>query len=165
MSIDKAVFRRVVGSFPSGVTVITTGGEGKFHGMTASAFTSVSLDPTLVLICVDKSAETFRIIQSAGRFIVNILAADQEHLSRSFSSKDSPASHGLNGIDYRLGELGLPVLDSALAFLECRVTEAYEGGDHEIFIGEVENAGTGDAEDPLIYYRGKYRDLAELPPL
>jgi flavin reductase (DIM6/NTAB) family NADH-FMN oxidoreductase RutF len=163
VSIDKALFRQVAGSFASGVTVITTGSEGSFHGMTASAFTSLSIDPTLVLVCVDKKAETLPALQAAGRFNVNILAADQEHLSRTFASKDSPHAHGLAGIDYKLGELGLPLLDGALAFLECRVTEEIEGGDHVIVIGEVENAGVGEIEDPLLYFRGRYRTARELP--
>ena len=163
MSIDKALFRQVVGSFASGVTVITTGADGKFHGMTASAFTSLSIEPTLVLVCVDKLAETFKAMHAAGRFNVNILAADQEHLSRTFASKDSPHAHGLVGIDYTLGVLGLPVLDGALAYLECRIQEELEGGDHIIFVGEVDNAGVGEIENPLVYFRGRYRTVSELP--
>jgi flavin reductase (DIM6/NTAB) family NADH-FMN oxidoreductase RutF len=163
VSIEKALFRQVVGSFASGVTVITTGHDGKYHGMTASAFTSLSLEPTLILICVDKRAETLPIIQESACFNVNILAADQEHLSRTFASKDSPQAHGLVGIDYEVGELGVPVLAGALAFLECRVAEEIEGGDHIIFIGEVVNGGVGDIEDPLLYFRGRYRTAKELP--
>jgi flavin reductase (DIM6/NTAB) family NADH-FMN oxidoreductase RutF len=163
VSIDKALFRQVAGSFASGVTVITTGSKGQFHGMTASAFTSLSIDPTLVLICVDKRAETYEALSEAGKFNVNILAADQEHLSRTFASKDSPAAHGLSGIDYKLGELGLPVLDGVLAFFECRVAHELDGGDHIIFVGEVDNAGVGEIEDPLLYFRGRYRTVKELP--
>ncbi len=124
MSIDKALFRQVAGSFASGVTVITTGSEGSFHGMTASAFTSLSIDPTLVLVCVDKNARTLGALHESQMFNVNILAADQEFFSRTFSSKDSPHAHGLVGIDYKLGELGLPILDGVLAFFECRVVHA-----------------------------------------
>lgn len=163
MSIDKVLFRQVVGSFASGVTVITTGSEGSFHGMTASAFSSLSLDPTLVLVCVEKTAQTYPVLQSSGRFNVNILALEQEYLSRTFASKDSPHAHGLVGIDYTLGELGLPVLDGALAYLECRMVEQHEGGDHVIFVGEVEAAGIGESADPLLYFRSKYRSLSELP--
>ena len=163
MSIDKVLFRQVAGSFASGVTVITTGSHGSFHGMTASAFTSLSIEPTLVLVCVDKNAQTFDALHAAGRFNVNILAADQEHLSRTFASKDSPHAHGLAGIDYKLGQFGLPLLEGALAFLECRVKEEFEGGDHIIFVGEVENAGVGEVEDPLVYFRGRYRTVRELP--
>ena len=163
MSIDKALFRQVAGSFASGVTVITTGSEGNFHGMTASAFTSLSLEPTLVLVCFDKRAETLEALQAAGRFNVNILAADQEHLSRTFASKDSPAAHGFNGIDYEIGELGLPVLVGSLAYFECLVKEEVDGGDHMIIIGEVENGGIGEIEDPLLYFRGRYRTAKELP--
>jgi flavin reductase (DIM6/NTAB) family NADH-FMN oxidoreductase RutF len=163
VSIDKALFRQVAGSFASGVTVITTGSEGAFHGMTASAFTSLSIDPTLVLICVDRNAVTYGALHEAGKFNVNILAAGQEFLSRTFASKDSPHAHGLVGIDYKLGELGLPVLDGVLAFFECRVTHELDGGDHIIFVGEVDNAGVGEIEDPLLYFRGRYRTVKELP--
>lgn len=163
MSIDKALFRQVAGSFASGVTVITTGSEGSFHGMTASAFTSLSIDPTLVIVCVDKNGRTLSALHESQMFNVNILAADQEFLSRTFSSKDSPHAHGLVGIDYKLGELGLPVLDGVLAFLECRVAHEFDGGDHVIFVGEVDNAGVGDIEDPLLYFRGRYRTVTELP--
>jgi flavin reductase (DIM6/NTAB) family NADH-FMN oxidoreductase RutF len=96
-------------------------------------------------------------------FNVNILAADQEFLSRTFASKDSPHAHGLEGIDYKLGELGLPVLDGVLAFFECRVLQELDGGDHIIFVGEVDNAGVGEIEDPLLYFRGRYRTVQELP--
>jgi flavin reductase (DIM6/NTAB) family NADH-FMN oxidoreductase RutF len=163
VSIDKALFRQVAGSFASGVTVITTGSDGDFHGMTASAFTSLSIDPTLIIVCVDKRAETYQALTAAQKFNVNILAADQEALSNTFASKDSPHAHGLVGIDYKLGELGLPVLDGALAFFECRVQQEVDGGDHIIFIGEVDNAGVGDIEAPLLYFRGRYRTIAELP--
>ena len=163
MSIDRALFRQVAGSFASGVTVITTGDDGEFHGMTASAFTSLSLEPTRVLVCVDKKAETLPALQSSGRFVVNILAADQEQLSRTFASKDSPQAHGLAGIDYELGELGVPVLNGALAYFECALAQEIDGGDHVIVIGEVENAGVGEIEDPLLYFRGRYRTAKELP--
>jgi flavin reductase (DIM6/NTAB) family NADH-FMN oxidoreductase RutF len=163
VSIDRALFRQAAGSFASGVTVITTGGEGNFHGMTASAFTSLSLEPTLVLVCIDKKAETLPVLQAAGRFVINILAADQEHLSRTFASKDSPQAHGLAGIDYRLGDLGVPVLNGALAFFECNLYQEVDGGDHVVIMGEVESAGIGDIEDPLLYFRGRYRTAKELP--
>lgn len=165
MSIDKALFRQVAGSFASGVTVITTGGgEAGFHGMTASAFTSLSLEPPLVLVCIDRKAETLRALQDARRFVINILAADQEHLSRTFASKDSPHAHGLNGIDYTLGEVGLPLLTGSLAYFECNLYQELDGGDHIIAVGEVVTAGVGDLEEPLLYFRGRYRTVKELPP-
>jgi flavin reductase (DIM6/NTAB) family NADH-FMN oxidoreductase RutF len=164
MAVDQALFRQLAGSFATGVTVITTGAEGSYHGMTANSFTSLSLDPTLILICVDKTAETLEVLRAAGRFNVNVLSADQEQLSRVFARKDSPQAHGLEGIDYRLGELGLPILPGSLACLECEVVEQYEGGDHIIFLGEVIHGEIGASELPLLYFRGRYRAVAELPP-
>jgi flavin reductase (DIM6/NTAB) family NADH-FMN oxidoreductase RutF len=161
LSIDPTFFRQVVGSFASGVTVIATGREGAYHGMTASAFTSLSLDPTMVLVCVDRTAETLPFLQAAGAFSVNILTADQEEVSRQFASKSSPQAHGLEGIDFRVGKHGVPVIRGCLAYLECRTVQQYDGGDHVIFIGEVDDAGAEDGE-PLLYFRSRYRGIAPL---
>ncbi len=162
MTVDKMVFRRVIGSFATGVTVITTGSNGNYHGMTASAVCSLSLDPTLLLICVDKSAETLPYLRETGSFVVNVLADGQIGLSNSFASKSSPQAHGLTGVDYHLGKLGVPVLDGVLGHLECRVVESIEGGDHYIFVGEVAEADTVDLGEPLLYWRGAYRALAPM---
>jgi flavin reductase (DIM6/NTAB) family NADH-FMN oxidoreductase RutF len=162
LSIDPALFTQIAGSFASGVTVITTGSQGEFHGMTASAFTSLALDPTLVLVCIDRAAETLPVLQHSGRFNVNILAADQEQLSRQFATKSSPESHGLQGVDYSLGESGLPLLAGALAWFECRTVQQYDGGDHVIVVGEVEAGGVRDDGEPLLYFRRRYRRLAPL---
>jgi flavin reductase (DIM6/NTAB) family NADH-FMN oxidoreductase RutF len=159
LSIDKTLFRQVAGSFATGVTVITTGLEGEFHGMTASAFTSLSLEPTQVLVCIDRTAHTLPVLQACGRFNVNILGEDQEDISRLFASKEAQQGHALDGVDYRLGELGVPLLKGTLGFLECRVVQQYDGGDHVIFVGEVENAALGEAERPLLYYRSRYRRI------
>jgi flavin reductase (DIM6/NTAB) family NADH-FMN oxidoreductase RutF len=160
MSIDKTLFRQVAGSFATGVTVITTGFEGSYHGMTASAFASLSLEPTTILVCIDRSTHTLTILQECGCFNVNILSAAQENLSRIFASKDAPERHGLQGIDFTVSDLGVPLLRDALAYLECRVIQQYDGGDHVIVVGEVENAGTNDGPDPLLYFRSHYRGLA-----
>lgn len=159
MSIDKALFRQVAGCFASGVTVVTTGSEGAFHGMTVSAFTSLSLEPTQVLVCIDRGTETLPALQACGRFNVNILSAGQEEASRLFASKDTPESHRLRPGDFSIGRLGLPLLKDALAYLECRVARQYDGGDHVIVVGEVEHAVAGEASDPLLYYRGVYHRL------
>lgn len=161
MSIDKTLFRQVLGSFASGVTVITTGREGQFHGMTANAFSSLSLEPSLVLVCVDKSAETLGVLQATGHFNVNILAPEQQHLSNSFAKKESPEAHGLHGVEYTLGKLGLPLLKDSLAHLECRVVATHEAGDHVIFVGEVDEADQRPEAEPLLYFRGKYGRVAD----
>ncbi len=153
------LFRRVLGSFGSGVTVVTTGKNGSFRCMTASSFCSLSLDPPLVLFCIDRAARTLPVLIDAGRFNVNILGASQEKLSRLFAARDAP--HGVEGLDHRLGENGLPVFDGVVAHLECRLYASYEGGDHLIIVGEVEAADHADGE-PLAYYRGAYRSLNPL---
>jgi flavin reductase (DIM6/NTAB) family NADH-FMN oxidoreductase RutF len=162
MAIDAALFRQVAGSFASGVTVITTGREGAYHGMTASAFSSLSLEPPLILVCIDRQAETLPILLETGAFNVNILNEDQEHLSRSFAAKDSPEAHGLANVDYEVGEMGLPLLHDTLAFFECRIAEHLDGGDHVILVGEVVNAGAREELEPLMYYRGRYRHFDNL---
>jgi flavin reductase (DIM6/NTAB) family NADH-FMN oxidoreductase RutF len=154
-------FRRVLGHFCSGVTIITTvDKEGRPIGLTASAFTSVSLHPPLVLVCVAHDAQSYPALAEGTRFAVNILDKDQEAISTRFATKTAahPAEK-FEGIGYRMGSLGVPVLKDALAELECTTVHAYPGGDHTIFVGRVDAADCrGDAGlEPLLYYRGKYR--------
>ena len=160
MAVDKALFRSAAGSFGSGVTVITAGFEGSYHGMTASAFTSLSLEPPQVLVCVNRETRALSIIEACGCFCVNVLDAEQEGLSRLFASKDASQRDGLDGIDFVPGELGVPVLDRVLAFFECRVVQEYDGGDHVIVVGEVEHVGAAQEGEPLLYFRGSYRQFS-----
>ena len=157
MILDPDSFRSVLGRFASGVTVITArDAQGHDLGMTASAFCSVSLNPPLVQVCVDRTASMHDAIMTAERFGVSILAADQEALSRRFSQVDS--SHRFDGIGYERGESGVVLLLDALAHLECTVHARHEAGDHTIIVGEVERAEARDAR-PLLYYRGGYAQL------
>ncbi|MDP2701839.1 MAG: flavin reductase family protein [Candidatus Rokubacteria bacterium] len=156
-------FRRVLGHFCSGVTVITTmDPQGRPAGLTASAFTSVSLTPPMVLVCVAHDAHSYQALAAAKRFAVNILAGHHEAVSTRFATK--PAAHPsekFEGVDFRQSALGLPVLKDSLAELECETVHAYPAGDHTIFVGRVEAADAhGDADlEPLLYYRGKYRRI------
>ncbi|MCL6645934.1 MAG: flavin reductase family protein [Dehalococcoidia bacterium] len=160
-AIDAAAFRELMGRFATGVTVITVAEDERYHGMTANAVTSVSLDPILLLVCVDKTTHTHGMLSRSGRFAVNILAADQERVSRLFAQKMDPEVRSLRGERFHLAASGSPVLSEALAYLDCRVTSAYEGGDHTIFVGEVVDGATLRDAPPLIFYRGGYRALAE----
>jgi flavin reductase (DIM6/NTAB) family NADH-FMN oxidoreductase RutF len=154
-------FRLVLGHLPTGVTIITTlDADGRPTGLTASAVTSVSLEPPLILICVSRRAQSYAALAAAGRFAVNILALGQEGLSRRFATS-APGAEKFQGVAYHLGALGMPVLDGALAELECTMAHVYPGGDHMIFVGQVEAGRSSGAEgvEPLLYYRGKYRRL------
>ena len=156
-------FRRVLGHFCSGVTVVTTmDPEGKPAGLTASAFTSVSLNPPLILVCVSHDAHSYPALAAARHFAVNILAGHHESVSTRFATR--PVKHPsekFEGIDFRQSSFGLPVLKDSLAELECEVVHCYPAGDHTIFVGRVEAAeARGDAGlEPLLYYRGKYRRI------
>lgn len=131
--------------------------NGAPRGLTANAVASVSLDPPLVLACVEHGADTHDCIERAGAFAISILGADDEVYARRFA--DYPADRKFNGIAYRAEVTGAPVLDEALAWVDCRLWATYDGGDHTIFVGEVV---AGDAEDgsPLLYFRGGYGRLA-----
>jgi flavin reductase (DIM6/NTAB) family NADH-FMN oxidoreductase RutF len=158
MPIDKTELRRVMGHFPTGVTVVTTFSKtGQLHGLTINSFTSVSLVPPLVLVCVDKSAESYPCFEESKCFTVNFLAADQEDLSRRFATTGGDK---FEGVGYRMGANQAPILTGVLAYLECKVVGAYEGGDHTIYVGEIEQAETREAK-PLLFYRGGYRNLAD----
>jgi flavin reductase (DIM6/NTAB) family NADH-FMN oxidoreductase RutF len=165
MPLDQSLFRQVAGSFASGVTVITTGTDGSYCGMTASAFTSLSLTPPMILVCVDRTSRTGSLMQqnmeSTGRFNVNILAVDQEHVSRAFARSVEGEGDALRGVPYDIGKSGVPILRGSLAHFECRVALKYDGGDHLIFVGEVEDGGVSEHQAPLLHFRGRYRGLAE----
>jgi flavin reductase (DIM6/NTAB) family NADH-FMN oxidoreductase RutF len=153
--IDQTLFRQVLGHFPSGVTVVTTANEGRLAGLTVSSFSSLSLRPPLVLVCIDHRAGSHDAIAAAGKFAVNILAEGQEYLSRRFASDESEK---FTVGTYELSPLGLPLLTGALAQIECSLHSALPGGDHTIFVGEVQAARCRDAR-PLLYYRSGYHTL------
>ena len=154
--ISAAKFRKTVGNFATGVTVITTrDARGNPKGLTANAFASLSLDPPLVVVCVDRGSDTYRALQSVGAvFAVNILAEHQQELSQKFASK--AGSEKFEGVECREEKTGAPILEDILAFMECKVVEQFDGGDHRIIVGEVENLGANETRGPLLFYRGRY---------
>jgi flavin reductase (DIM6/NTAB) family NADH-FMN oxidoreductase RutF len=157
MALTPTEFRHALRCFAAGVTVVTTRDSGgRPSGLTASAFTSVSLDPPLVLVCVDHAAAAHPDFRARGWFAVNVLRREQEALSRRFALSGSDK---FEGIAWRAGAAGLPLIDGALANLECRIVAAHEAGDHTIFIGQVEAAST-EAGGPLVYFHGRYHGLA-----
>ena len=154
-------FRKVLSHFGTGVTVVTTC-DATTHptGLTCSAFASVSLDPPLVMVCVDHKAQCFPALRDGGRFAVNILRADQEAVSRRFAT--SKIADKFDGVPHRITDMGLPLVEDALAHLECITVGTHVEGDHTIFIGRVERAGAPGGE-PLLYYRGRYERLSSDP--
>ena len=158
----KDEFRQVMGHFATGVTVITTAHNGEVRGMTANSFTSVSLEPLSVLICVNREAITHRVLSGGQVFCVNVLRRDQEGLSRGAARPDTPEA-ALQDVPYRTGETGAPILDEAVGYLDCRVRGSFEFGTHTIFVGEVVDAAASGGE-PLVYYLSKYTTVhAEQP--
>jgi flavin reductase len=157
MPIDQEAFKKALRGWTSGVTVVTSRSGDKVHGMTVSAFSSVSADPPLVLVCANRSSTTHGIIEEGGLFTVNILASHQQDVSNVFASSKHEDSR-LQRVGWTEGETGAPLIDQALASLECRVASAHQEGSHTIYIGRVEAVHTSDAE-PLVYYQGGYRSL------
>lgn len=154
--IDPALFRSVLGRFASGVTVVTARDEaGEDHGMTVSAFCSVSLDPLLILICVEQSTVLHGVLANATQLAVNILSAEQESISRRFSEQ---MDDRFEGIGYTRGLTGSAILDGALGYLECDIVARYPAGDHTIHLGQV-IAAAAQPGSPLLYYRGGYAQL------
>jgi flavin reductase (DIM6/NTAB) family NADH-FMN oxidoreductase RutF len=156
MAISKEEFRAALSRFPSGVTIVTTlDADGRAHGITVSAFASVSLAPPLILICIDKETGSHHALRESESFVVNILGEGQEALSNRFASQSADK---FESVAYHLGIGEIPVLEDALVTLECRLAYAHEGGDHTIFVGEVERTRVRD-ENPLVYWHGDYREL------
>jgi len=156
------LFRRVMGSFPTGITVLTVEREpGQVHGMTANSFTSVSLDPLLILVCVDQDSRLLSYLKTQRRFGVNILKDTQEQVSKHFAKPlQDPSDEARLGIRFQWTSSGVPILEDALAHLACNVAAQYMAGDHTIFVGEVESLELKEGH-PLLYHRGKY---AGFPP-
>lgn len=155
---DSSEFRRVMGMFATGVTVVTTlTQEDRPHGLTANAFMSVSLHPPLVLVSIDKKTETHSYLGIAGCFCVNVLRETHKELSDKFASK-SPDK--FEGVAYRREATGSPVLEDSLAWIDCEVAQTYEGGDHTLFLGKVVALGRSEGS-PLLFFEGKYYRLGE----
>lgn len=149
-----------MGSFPTGITVITVEREpGQVHGMTANSFTSVSLEPLLILVCIDHNARLFSYLKEQRRFGVNILRDSQRALSEHFAKPQLDAAEEARlGIHFRWTDLGIPLLKEGLAHLGCNVVAEHVSGDHTVFVAEVESLELNDGE-PLVYLRGKYRAI------
>jgi 3-hydroxy-9,10-secoandrosta-1,3,5(10)-triene-9,17-dione monooxygenase reductase component len=155
-------FRDVLGSFASGVTVITTDGAAGPYALTANAFSSLSLDPPLVLVCVAKSGRAIERLTGNGVFAVNILSGDQVAMSQYFASRDRARDASmLSDIAHRVGASQAAILDGVVGYVDCRLAASHDAGDHVILVGEVLDLGKSEAGRPLVFYQGKYRELKE----
>ena len=155
--LDSTTFRRIVGRFVTGIVVATTATDEGLHGLTANAFCSVSLDPPLVLVCVDTLARGHDRIAEASAFGISILADRQEFLSERFAGRAPLVNPRFDGVPYLTAVTGAPLLAEAIAWLDCRLWATYDGGDHSIFVGEVLAAGlANDGAAPLLYHAGRY---------
>ena len=154
LQIDRFAYRKALGHFTTGVTVITTATRGTVHGMTANAFCSVSLDPPLVLISIDKKAYMHEVLAQSGFYGVSVLAQNQEAYSRHFAGQPQENLPVL--FTWRKN---CPLLEGALAQLVCSITDTHSAGDHTLYIGQVEYLSYSDEQPPLLFYSGKYKAL------
>ena len=158
---DVSAFREAMGSFPTGVTVVTAASEeGTMYGMTVNSFSSVSLDPMLVLVCLNQASRGVGLIERAGVFVVNVLSAGQEDVSRWFANRHRPVGSTMfDGVPFEPGVTGCPVLVDATASFECRVRQSHRAGDHLIVLGEVVALTHRPQLEPLIFHAGTYKSL------
>jgi 3-hydroxy-9,10-secoandrosta-1,3,5(10)-triene-9,17-dione monooxygenase reductase component len=164
MQVDERTFRLACGHFATGVSIVTIlDTDGQRHGLTANSFTSVSLDPPLILVCVDKRIATYPVMERAEGWLVNILADDQEELSRRFATPDIDKFQGMETAE---GPFGAPRIAGSIAYLGVRAHERHDGGDHGIFVGEVTDVEFTEG-DPLVFYKGMYGlpDAMRVPPV
>jgi flavin reductase (DIM6/NTAB) family NADH-FMN oxidoreductase RutF len=160
MTLNASEFRRAMGCFATGVTIITVDLDGEVHGMTANAFASVSLNPMLVLVCVDSDTRTHAHLHAKKRFGINVLGEDQRAISEYYARPERDHEHAETEAGARFDRTrhGTPMLHGALAYLECRLRSADEAGDHSIFIAEVEDVVVREGQ-PLLFFRGEYRKV------
>lgn len=159
--ISPSDFRQALGAFATGVTIVTTRAGEIIHGLTANAFCSLSLAPALVLVCVDKKAQSHHLIIEGACFAINILSAQQKNLSERFAQNQLDGKERFAGVAYKQALTGAPILEHVLSWLDCKLVATHEGGDHTIFVGEVVALGLGEEQAPLLYFRSQYRALEE----
>jgi flavin reductase (DIM6/NTAB) family NADH-FMN oxidoreductase RutF len=165
-AVDAGAFREAMGSFPTGVTVVTVAcDDGSMHGITVNSFSSVSLDPMLVLVCLNQTSPGVGLIERARAFAVNVLSAGQQEVSRWFANPYRPAGSAMfDGVPFEPAATGCPVLTDATASFDCRLRQSHRAGDHLIVLGEVVALVHRPELEPLIFHAGSYRSLEHEPP-
>lgn len=157
--MNSELFKQILANFATGITVVTMAEADRYHGITVSSFTSVSLQPPLVLVCIDHQARSHGIIQRTGRYAVSFLSQGQGFLADRFSGRAPEVRDRFQDVAHELLPDGLPVLSDSLGWLSCRVDQAIPAGDHTIFVGEVREGGLGRAGQPLLLYGSRFRYL------
>lgn len=159
MGVERDAFKRAAAMFPSGVTIVTARAEQRVHGITASAFASVSLDPPRILVCVARASRLHDMVVRSGAFAVSILAGEQRALSDYFAApgREPVASFAEIDVPHTLHQTGTPVVHGCAAFFDCTLAQAYDGGDHSIFVGDVQAADADALRRPLLYFDRAYR--------
>jgi len=159
MSITDDTFKELMKRFASGVTLITFENEGKYSGLTVSSFCSLSMNPPLILICIDKKIPSHKTLKNGASFGVNICTSEQGKLAWDFANSNIDKNELILSQNYRITDNKVPLLNDCLASMECTIKEAYEGGDHTIFVGQIENGDFDEESDPLIYYKSGLGDF------
>lgn len=164
MAFTPYEFRKMMGFFATGVTVVTmVNQDGSYHGITVNSFTSVSLDPPLVLICIDKKTEAYKILPQAGAYCINFLSEDLEYLSNRFAGREPENLSPFAGIPLTSTTTGAPAFAIGLGWADCEIVQTFEGGDHTIFMAKVVDLGSAEngSGNPLLYYKSQYQYLKE----
>jgi flavin reductase (DIM6/NTAB) family NADH-FMN oxidoreductase RutF len=157
---DWNTFREAMRHFATGVAVLTVCDGDTIHGMTANAFTSVSKEPMLMLVCIMQDSVTHGLVARAKNFALNILSDEQRHLAQRFAKQAPVPADPFADVPHHRGATGAPIFDDAIAYVDCRVVAMHDGGDHTIFVGQVEATGLGNThQDLLLWYNGNYHSL------
>lgn len=152
MAVDNDLFKELMRRFAAGVTLVTFNENNKFGGLTVSSFCSLSMNPPLVLICIDRKIVSHESLKNSDTFGINICNSDQGKLAWDFANSNVDKNELIKSLPHTLTDLGTPLLENCLASMECKITERHEGGDHTIFIGQIENGNFDENSKPLIYY-------------
>ncbi len=158
-SVDPETFKNALASWASGVTVLTTEHEGKVYGITASSFSTLSMDPLLVLVCIQNGNHLEQMVPASGKFAVSVLATDQETISNHFAISGRDPGADLDGFETFTDQTGCPILTGSIAHLDCELESILPGGDHVIAVGRVAGAASDDGKEPLLYFRRGYHGL------
>lgn len=156
-SVTAIALRRACGQFATGVTVVTVRDGDGFRGMTANSFTSVSLDPPLVLVSIDRRNRTHHLLSEGEPFVVSVLSQAQQRWSDRFAGRHGDIQHQFDDIPHTLSSDGVPIIDEAAATFSCRVAAIHPAGDHSLFVGRVERIESTPGRTPLLFFAGKYR--------